>query len=181
MAKQTAKRVTQDVNAAPVGASRSGETVTVACKLPNGFVIRGMKKATRSIGVQGGGLRDEIYFKADGRRVTVFGTARAKGADFRTRVVGGYALTTGVPKDLFDEWLKTNEDSDMVRNGLVCAFKGVNDAASFGRENAEIKSGLEPLNPLGDKRQVRSMKIGLSDVTIADEQKIEPQDEELVG
>jgi len=172
--------VPQPARAAPVGASRTGATVTVACKLPSGLIIRGMRADVRLVPVLGGGHREEKFWKEDGRRVEILGNARPQGGSFKTRVVGGYALTHGVPRDLWDQWLEANEDQPMVKNGLIMACGSVEDAAEFGRENRGIKSGLERLDPNGDPRRPRPLMEHVAEIATGDNQpKINVEDEEF--
>lgn len=153
-----------DVKAAPVGASRTGATVTVGCKLPWGLVLRGMRKATRQVAVLGGGMREETYFQPDGREVLVYGNARAIGEDPKTRIVFGVAMTNGIPKDLWDQWLKDNQDLPAVQNGLVFACPTVEDVASEARSNRAQRSGLEPLLVDKDPRRPQSNRPEIKDI-----------------
>jgi hypothetical protein len=183
-AKKTAAQkpgaVPQPAKPAPVGATRTGDTVTVACKLPAGLIIRGMRPDVRMVPVLGGGHREEKYWKEDGRRVEILGNAKPQNGEFKTRVEGGYALTHGVPKDLWEQWLDANEDQPMVQKGLIMAFGSVEDAAGFGRDNRAIRSGLERLNPAGDSRNPRPLMQQVTDVATGDNQpKIEAADEEF--
>lgn len=155
------------------GASKTGETVTVACKMPHGIVIRGFRRSTRSVPVLGGGMRDETYFQPDGREVTILGNARPIGGDYRTRVVAGYALTQGVPKDLWDQWREANAAMPAVTNGLILAFPTTNEAAAEARKNVKVRSGLEPLDPNGDPRRPRPLNARVGAVTTNDEAKHE--------
>lgn len=147
MAKQNQgpRPVPQQARPAPT-ASRSGETVTVACKLPSGLVLRGFRKTIDQELVLGGGLRDVTKYVEDGRREVIYGNARPKGGSFRTRVVCGYALTQGISKTLWDEWLEANAEMPAVKNRLVFAFPNVDMAADAAREHRKTRSGLEPLS-----------------------------------
>lgn len=161
------------------GAKTTGETVTVACKMPNGIEIRGMVEATRSVPLHGGGMRDEKYFKHDGRVVKIYGPAKPFGQEARTRVVGGYALTDGVDAELFAQWIRDNKELPAVQEGMIFAMSNIEDAAQESRGNARLKSGLEPLNPNGDHRQPQPMETGIGEVTVSDTQTINVPDEEM--
>lgn len=182
MAKQQTQARTVPQQAKPTpGAQKTGETVTIACKLPHGIVIHREVKRMRPVAVLGGGTRDEAYFeRVHGSEITIFGNARAVGKSFRTRVVGGFALTQGVPKDLWEAWLESHRDMPAVRNGLIKALPNVGQAAEYSRENAKIKSGLEPLNPDGDERRPRSLRSEIGEITENDQAKhdFETVDEE---
>lgn len=153
-----------DVKTAPVGASRTGDTVTVGCKLPWGLVLRGMRKATRQVPVLGGGMREETYFPPDGREVLVYGNARAIGEDPKTRIVFGVAMTSGIPKDLWEQWLHDNRDLPAIQNGLVFACPTVEDVASEARGQRKQLSGLEPLRVDNDPRRPKSTRPEIKDI-----------------
>lgn len=170
-----AKAATQRPGAVPPeakparGSSNTGDTVTVACKMPHGVVIRGFTKSQRSVPVLGGGVRDEFFYEPDGREVTILGNARPVGGDFKTRVVAGYALTQGVPKDLWDQWRESNKNLPAVRNGLIFAYPTTAMAAEGAKENRKILSGLEPLNPNGDPRRPRPLNGRIGQITTRDD------------
>lgn len=116
------------------------QTVTVACKLPNGLELE---------------LRDE-----DGERQVhlVRGSAARRRLEVGGEVVGdvgsvafGYGLTQ-VPKDFWEEWLKRNAKYQPVVSQAIFALPDVNSAKSKAREMEKIETGLEPINPEGDKR-----------------------------
>lgn len=164
------------------GAPRTGETVTVACKLPNGIVLHREVKKTRPVVVLGGGTRDEAYFeRVAGSEVVIFGNARPVGGEHRTRVVAGYALTQGVPKDLWDEWCESKKDLPALKNGLIFAYPSIGEAADAARDNRKVRSGLEPLDPKGDPRRPRPLNNRVGEVTMNDEVKhdFEQVDEEV--
>lgn len=92
-------------------------TVTVGCKLPNG-----------------------LHLDLGDKRVTLNGANSA-------RIVGGYGITEGVDAAFFEAWKKTYADSPAVKNGLVFAHGKTGDVEAQAREQAEIRTGLEPLDP----------------------------------
>lgn len=122
-------------------------TVTIACKLPNGLHLDLPSKAGQPP-----------------RRVTVRGFAAESLDDPRPRhrtvdgvmhyeplgpalVVGGYALTSGVPEEHWHEWLATHDQMDIVTKGLIYALPKLDDAQAKARERKDERSGLEPVNP----------------------------------
>ena len=163
-ATNTVSAVTVEAKTAPVGASRTGDTVTIGCKLPWGLVLRGMRKATRQVPVLGGGMREETYFQPDGREVLIYGNARAIGEDPKTRIVFGVAMTNGIPKDLWDQWVRDNHDLPAVQNGLIFACPTVNDVAAQAREVKGQLSGLEPLRADKDPRRPKSTRPEIKDI-----------------
>lgn len=150
--------VPTEIKPAPAGASRTGETVTVACKMPMGIIIHREVKKTRPVVVLGGGTRDETYYeRVPGSEVEIIGNSRPIGGDYRTRVVMGYALTQGVPKDLWDHWAESHADLPALKNRLLFAMPSIGEASDAARESKKVKSGLEPLNPAGDPRRPRPL------------------------
>ncbi len=184
MAKNTGARpVPPEVKPAPQGAKKSGETVTVACKLPNGLIIRGFRKVEATEPVLGGGLRTVQKFEEDGRRVHIFGNARPKGGSAKTRIVAGYALTTGVDKELMDEWLEANADTPMVKNKIIMVLPSIDQAVDAAREHQKVRSGLEPLNPVIEKdpRVPRPVDPQLGEIKMDDQKMSADQFEDVEG
>ena len=115
-----------------------GETVTVGCKLPAGVILH----------LHTGGERDPKTGFLIGIRVDESkGRVRLKGSNSRT-VVGGFGMTSNVPKDFWEAWKDQNKDRPLFKNQIVFA---VSDSASFGAVANELKNdastGLEPINP----------------------------------
>jgi hypothetical protein len=94
-----------------------GTTVTVACKLPHG-----------------------LHLDVAGKRVTVEGTNSSV-------IIGGHGITRNVDKAFFDEWLKTNKDSDVVKNELIFAHEKDASTAAEANEKEDNRSGFEGINP----------------------------------
>lgn len=141
----------------------TGETVTVACNLPNGLILRVFDMVNVRRARPGGGFDEEPEARLAGEPFTLHGNRTSFGEEPKCKVVCGYALTRGVPKDLWDRWLEQNEDSDLVRNNLIHAHESMDEAADASEELDGTKSGLQPLNPGDDSRMPRR-------VTTADEQ-----------
>jgi hypothetical protein len=131
----------------PVPKAATGTaTVVVGCKLPNGIILRQfrMVKKTRNIG---GHYFDEDQAEDMGRRFTVRGPAVPFGQIPNIQIVGGYALTPGVPQDLAEIWFEQNKDADCVANQLMFWERDVDRAAARARELNAVRSGLEPVDP----------------------------------
>lgn len=129
-------------------AAKSATTVTVACKLPHGLVLR-------------------LFDMVDGYDPQRDGTNhRVKRAETRpgTVVIRGYlpkydvalppaaqgsnfALTYGVDKEFFDEWMRQNKEHDAVINNLIFAHVTVDGATKQAKEmEGDTRSGLEPID-----------------------------------
>ena len=117
----------------------TGETVTVACKLPNGLHLdlRDANGEVRRVTLRGSG--DARRMESGGQFVSSHGN----------RVSEGFGLTPGVSKEFWEAWeaqyRKANYEP-LVR-GLIFAVPKLDSAAAMAREKAEIKTGLEPIDP----------------------------------
>lgn len=97
-------------------------TVNVACKLPQGITIR-HKNITKT-------LRG----------------ANSSGNRF------GYGVTQGIDADWFKDWAEGDaKDFPPVKKGMIFALEGtvrkIEDAAAERRGDAEVQTGIEPLDP----------------------------------
>jgi hypothetical protein len=124
------------------------DTVCVACKLPNGVVLRAFTMRPIQEPMPGGGYRDTMMAEEiPGSRITVNGVATPHGVPHQWPMSSGYALTHNVPKAVWDAWLRDAADSDIVQNKLIFAYEQPADTAAAARDNEGRKSGLEPINP----------------------------------
>lgn len=135
--------------------SKSSSTVTVACKLPHGLVLRLFRMEDYEVPVPGGGTRTEKRAVQKGESIKVNGVAVPYGKAPTTIISDGYALTTNVPSDFFEEWLRQNAEADYVKNKMIFAKPREEDVKAFAKENAGRRSGLEPIDP--EKPPVRGV------------------------
>lgn len=147
---ETTEQATRPAASLPL--SQSGETVTVACKLPSGVVLRTFTMEEVYEPVLGGGTRKTTRAVRDPTEVTLNGYGfnileASKGVLPGHAIIGGYGLTPGVPKDLWDKWYEDNKASALVQNNIVFAHKTSGGAGDMAREHAGQLSGLEPLDP----------------------------------
>ena len=138
--------------------------VTVACNIPNGLVIRVHAPSTHMEPVLGGGVRDSQVAEEVGDRVTIHGYLRAHGDEREIRVLtrglgrSGWALTPGVNRTFFEEWIKQNKDMPAVKNGLIKAHESTSYLEGFAKEHTKLKNGVEPIDPKNPPR-VGRLKI----------------------
>lgn len=132
------------------------EVVSVACKLPNGFILREFKPAQESELVLGGGARDLTVHRETGRQVEVKGVAYRFGMA-PPILVNGYRVTPNVPKDLWDGWLEANRDSDLVRNRIVFADVQDSEIKARTRESEAVPTGFEGIDPDDPGKRVRGI------------------------
>ena len=144
--------------------SYAGGKKVAACKIPSGVILRAFRFSTHPEPVLGGGVRDVKIAEQVGAGVRVNGPAHAFGAMPQFRIVGGYAITEGIPEDMVEAWLRDNKDSMIVRNEMIAFFKDLDSAVSFAKGNRKERSGLEPLEQDGDpRRPARRPQPGLRD------------------
>lgn len=151
----------------------TGETVTVACKLPNGLQLRLFEMIEREVPQFGGGTRNERIAQliADAPVIVLHGNRVPFGQLPRCEMVMGFALTKGVPKDFWEKWLHDNRQSDIVTKGIVMAFDSIDDAKTeLKQEGPAIKSGFQAIVPDNDprlkslgKHKITSVKAPIED------------------
>lgn len=118
------------------------ETVTVALKHPTGIVLEVFEKKTMQVPDGVGRLRDEVVFRSSGKRYPINGNRVPFGARPKFTILGGYALTEGVPKEVWDKWLEQHPDHPLVESGLISAHAKVDLAEGFATEHEASRSGL---------------------------------------
>jgi hypothetical protein len=104
-------------------------TVSVACKIPNGLIIRhGGKEAV-----------------LNGPNVSI--TKDNNWMPLAHLTPGGYGLTHEVDEALWQGFSTEYKDSDFIKNGLVFASAKPSDTAAKSVERKNVKSGLERIDP----------------------------------
>jgi hypothetical protein len=126
-------------------------TVTIACKLPNGLILR-VFKLEKSQEATPLGQHDIDIARDTGKRITIAGNAAPHGKSPLAPISGGYALTHNVDADTWEQWLAANINSDLVRNKMIFAHAKQNELDAEARANETRLSGLERLDTQGDKR-----------------------------
>jgi hypothetical protein len=131
----------------------TGETVTVACRMPNGVVLHVDEFVDVRITSPGGTETVKMARPVRGESIVLNGYAVSV-ADIQAGrasgqvIAGGFGLTSGVPKDFWDAWLVQNQNTDLVLRGIVFASKNNGAAQATAIERSgEVKSGLEPMDP----------------------------------
>ena len=119
------------------------ETVTVACKIPNGLQLQ-----LRSYREEDDrGIKSKVFAPAATRSVRVRGPAVAWGKQPAFVIAGGYALTPNVDKAHWEAWLAENRTNEVVTGLYIFALPKAAEAESEARQMESVKSGLEPINP----------------------------------
>jgi hypothetical protein len=125
-----------------------GACVVVACKYPPGFMMRVFEMVKVPQASPMGSIM-VMEARQIGEPIKINGTSTPPGMIRDDPLVAGYALTRGVPKEMWDLWVEQNRDSDMVRNKLVFAHEKpdmVQGRAVNQRKNG-VQSGMEGLDP----------------------------------
>lgn len=136
---------------------RSGETVVVACKAPMGLLLRMFEPHEYQEPSQTG-MRDVKTFKVvndPGKQWVIRGTYVASAGQAYHRgnsavaelLPGGYALTYGVPKEIWDNWYEYNKRTKLVTEQVVFAMPSLPKATERAKELRKVRSGLEPVDP----------------------------------
>ncbi len=144
--------------------------VTVACKMPRGLILRVFEEFEHHEPVLGGGTRlvKQSREKPGAPRVTIHGNAIPFGRLPKFRIVGDYALTEYVDAQFWKRWWDQNQSLEMVQSNLIFACDVTEDAVARAEEQAELKSGLEPLNTEGDYRDPKTPFKNVADIETAD-------------
>jgi hypothetical protein len=130
-----------------------GETVSVACALPNGIWLQIWKPFVEREATPNG-FKDITIHRADPDkprlRINGFAVPFGKRPNYTiiaTSSTGGIAITNDVPKDLWDQWLEQNKASEIVKKNIIFAMPTNREAETEAKKRYDIKSGLEPMDP----------------------------------
>jgi hypothetical protein len=122
------------------------ETVSVACKIPQGFDCTIHEKREFKQVTKGGMAVTEQSFPTElGFRLK--GPARGQNEGPRVLTAGGFAITQGVDKALWDAWREQYKDHPAVKSGLIYSLGSSNKTIDAAKERKGMKTGLERLNP----------------------------------
>lgn len=136
-------------------------TVTVACKVSNGLLLRLFRMVEDVELVLGGGTRKVKRAEQVGDVVKIHGPGAALfGKNPSYSIVAGYALTPNVDAEFFAEWLKQNKDHDAVKANLIFAYDKPADVEACAKEHEAQRSGLEPIDPDNPKKAVMGIERG---------------------
>ena len=146
-------------------------TVTVACKVPNGLILKIYEMEENYEQVFGGGTKRADRAYQIGEQVIVKGSSRdiAKILSCEDDLMraGGYVLTPGVPRDFWERWLEQNKNSHIVKNKLIMAAGSDSDAMSMARDHSSVESGFEPIDPKNPSKKTGMRSIQPADVVPA--------------
>lgn len=127
------------------------DTVTIACKLPNGLILHIDDMVDTAEATPNGiittkrAVAREQKYTLNGFAIDIDLLKKNNGLD--KIVTSGYALTSGIPRDFWEAWLHQNKDSLLVKNHIVFAASNETEVRAVVREHKNTRSGLEPINP----------------------------------
>jgi hypothetical protein len=139
-------------------AATKANLVTVACKVPNGLLLRNFKMMPAREQTPTG-YRDVEKAEQVGDTVLINGPAALFGQVPEYTIVAGYALTPNVGKEFFDEWLRQNADHAAVKADLIFAHSNRAVVSDRAKEQKAVRSGLEPLDPARVMRNGKSVPV----------------------
>lgn len=142
------------------------DSVTVLCKIPQGFMMQLHEKRTfTEVGL--GHSKEVSQFFPTGHEFRLNGSAHAQNEGPHCRTVGAYAVTEGVPKEFWEKWLEQNKTLEAVKNGMIVGFDETDYAVDFAKENRALKTGLERLNPHDLPKLDQRFKVVTADEQVA--------------
>lgn len=133
----------------------SGAKVTVYCSIPTGLDLRVFKMVRQVEQMFGGGTREFEIAEQVGGAVHCNGNRFRLGEESTHRVVFGFGVTEGVPKDVWDAWLKDNKGQPYVVNGLIFAAERPENGEAEAKDRRDTWTGLGPMAKDGDPRSPR--------------------------
>lgn len=133
------------------GESKGATHVMVACKIPNGLLLRNFRQEQFDVPVMGGGVHTETRSIPVGPMVKINGPAAPYGKAPEGPIAGGYAFTR-VNAQFWAEWLRANKEHDAVLNHLIFAHEDPDSVKARAIDRKDTLSGLQPIMPDKDKR-----------------------------
>jgi hypothetical protein len=129
----------------------SNETVTICSKLPMQYILQLHAPVERVIQAHGGTVRETIHLPRNSTpskptRFIIEGCSFAQNKGPHQQIQNGYAITHGIPKDFWDEWLSQYKEMDIVKNGFIFAHKESNSVTQHTKDMANEASGFERID-----------------------------------
>lgn len=169
-----------DKGPTPAPRQRSGAVVTVACRLPIGWLDLQLCKMVTVSEQTTVGPREVEQAVRFGPVVRIRGTAYPAGqipAGYpgRQEVAHGFALTRDVSLSFMEEWAKQHARAEYVINQLVIFDENLERLRDRCRElnqgPGSVATGLEPLRFEKDPRLPRPISPNISGIEVEDSRK----------
>jgi hypothetical protein len=151
------------------------DTVTIALKHPTGIVLEAFEKVATKVPDGGGRMREEMLYRSTGKQYPLYGNRVPMGMTPNYKIIAGYALTPGIPRDVWEAWKEQHHDSPLLdqANPLIFAHESLEQVEDFAEEGRQLRHGFEPLRKTDDprvaKRKTRDGKF-VDSVSMADDQ-----------
>jgi len=128
-------------------AQQTSGTLTVACRLPNGLILRTFEMVdTHEQGPLQSRTVKMARFTGKQHKINGNSFAQNKAPMFAQMENHGYALTHDVPAELWNQWLEQNKDADIVTRGHIFAHGDGRSVRAEATEKKDVKTGLERLD-----------------------------------
>jgi len=137
--------------------SESG-VVTVACKIPNGLLLRVGEWVTSQQHVFGGGVRDVKEWVSDGQVVEIKGPGGRLSDDPDSPTAIGYALTYNVNAEFMAKWFEENKSHNAVLNGQIFYAADRSRLTDQCKTTKGKRTGYEPINVKGGDPRVSGVR-----------------------
>lgn len=150
------------------------ETVTVGLKHPHGIVIQAYVEDMEDELIPGG-TRPRKVWRATGTQYVINGNRVPAGVAPDFPIEGGYALTPGIPKEVWECWRDMNKKTHPLLAGdnpLIMAYDSPSFLKDAAKEAKNTRSGLEPLLRNDDPRVAKRRDGGkfVDSVSMHDQQ-----------
>ena len=133
--------------------------VTVACKLPHGLILQLCKEVEKAEAQRDGTHKLIKEWARLPEKVKINGYLAKYRVDLPPAAQdSSYALTHGVDKDFWDQWLAQNRELDMVKAKLIFASDKQDTVKKATEDYAGTKCGLEPVDPSKLPRNISTFR-----------------------
>lgn len=130
--------------------AKTGATVFVACCMQGGMLLELSELVEKDEQTPFGVRRiKEAVRRSDRGRFKVRGPNLPYATHASFPIIGGrYAITPGIPKDFWEQWLHINKDADYVKNRVIFAADTSDAVTQQARDMVKegIKTGFEALD-----------------------------------
>lgn len=142
---------------------RHSDTVWIACKWPKGFILQCCVERPIQKRMGDGSVRMETVQMRDGEQVRIKGFAVPFGKIPNFPIIGEFGLTE-IKREFWERWLDQNKSLEIVTQGLIWVHGEKESVEAYARDNEALRCGIEPLEPIGDKRVDKVGSQNLTDI-----------------
>lgn len=144
---------------------KNTSTVWIGLKLPRGLTLTLGDFHNVDRPTFGGGVKPTRTYIPDPSKgsVRLKGYAVPFGKIPNYPIIGDFGLTE-VDRDWWNKWKTLNAGFDLLKTGLIFEHGDKSSVEAYAEEHAEIKCGLEPMDPAGDPRAEKADSENLTDI-----------------